>query len=362
MLGNVIDAASLAARIAEKLRNTQKKWGGGLAMCAQNASTEAHALAGCDFRVWDTQYIPASKALDFYRHAVCEVYMDWSLEFEGDDDHFQARIETISVRRGSITRHRCTPHSAVRAPADIANSPGEFNYLSLILSGGSECEQRGRTTVLKTGDIVVLDSARPARFSMDPAPFDALIMSIPKADLRTTGDADERIGNVVLKQNRTPLAKCLSLVAQRMMAASQEELVSLYDACLSLLPLEAWCFDRDEVPAGAQVHHLLPKIMNYIDQNVTQADLDPLRVAEQFGISVRYLHKLFIACGVTFSSFLTARRLNYISRDLRSPTCRRQPISTVALRWGFSDLSSFNRAFKRKYGCTPSQFRLRVDD
>jgi AraC-like DNA-binding protein len=34
----------------------------------------------------------------------------------------------------------------------------------------------------------------------------------------------------------------------------------------------------------------------------------------------------------------------------------------VAFRWGFNELSSFNRAFKKKYGCTPSQFRARVGE
>ena len=211
--------------------------------------------------------------------------------------------------------------------------------------------------MLKAGDVVVLDSASPARLSMAPDPFDALVICIPKADLRTTIDADEQLGNVILSQNRSPLAKCLSLVADRMPGASQEELISLYDACLSLLPLEAGCFDTDDPPAGAQVHYLLREIMNYIDLKITEADLDPHRVAAQFGISLRYVHKLFIACGVTFSSYLTARRLNYISKDLRSPECRQQPISMVAFRWGFNELSSFNRAFKKKYGCTPTQFR-----
>ena len=65
-------------------------------MRAQQASTDARALAGCDARVWDTQHVAPRKVFDFYRRAVCEVYMDWSLEFERDDE-FQARIETIKV-------------------------------------------------------------------------------------------------------------------------------------------------------------------------------------------------------------------------------------------------------------------------
>ena len=331
-------------------------------MRAQHAETEARGLARCDVGVWDTQHVPPSKAFDFYRGAVCEVYTHWSPEFEGDAE-FHARIETIKVKGGSITRHRCAPHLAVRTLSDISSSPGEYHYLSLILSGGSECQQHGRTSLLKAGDIAVLDSAWPAKFRMAPEPFDALVMTIPKADLPTT-DAEEHLGNVILKQSRTPLAKCLSLVADRMIGASQEELNSLYDACLSLLPLETGCFDLDkgEATASSQPHYLLREIMKYLDQNITEVGLDPHRVAAQFGISVRYIHKLFIACGVTFSAYLTARRLDYVSSDLRSPACKQQPISMVAFRWGFNELSSFNRAFKRKYGCTPSQFRARAGE
>jgi AraC-like DNA-binding protein len=107
------------------------------------------------------------------------------------------------------------------------------------------------------------------------------------------------------------------------------------------------------------VHYLLRGILSHIDQNIANAELSPNRVADQFGISVRYVHKLFIGCGVTFCSYTTARRLDYICKDLVSPACRQQPISLVAFRWGFNDLSSFNRAFKSRYGCTPSQFRMR---
>jgi AraC-like DNA-binding protein len=47
-----------------------------------------------------------------------------------------------------------------------------------------------------------------------------------------------------------------------------------------------------------------------------------------------------------------------VRRDLVSPTSRHVPISFVAYRWGFNDLSSFNRSFKNRFGCTPSRYRL----
>ena len=331
-------------------------------MRALHAESEAHGLARCEVGVWDTQHVPPSDAFDFYRGAVCEVYTRWSPEFEGEAE-FRARIETIKVKGGSISRHRCTPHVAVRTLADIANSPGEYHYLSLILGGGSECQQHGRTSVLKAGDIAVLDSAWPAKFRMAPEPFDALVVTIPKADLPAT-DAEERLGNVNLKQNRTPLAGCLSLVADRMLGASREELNQLYDACLSLLPLEAGCFDTDngEAAASAQPHYLLREIMKYLDQNVTEVGLDPHRVAAQFGISVRYIHKLFIACGVTFSAYLTARRLGLRQQRLALAGVPATADLDGGVPLGLQRAVELQPRLQAEYGCTPSQFRSYAGD
>jgi AraC-like DNA-binding protein len=37
------------------------------------------------------------------------------------------------------------------------------------------------------------------------------------------------------------------------------------------------------------------------------------------------------------------------------------PISVLAFQWGFSDLSTFNRAFKDRFGFTPSHFRAQLE-
>ena len=326
------------------------------------ASVHAFEPENANFRVWDTQYAPASKAFSLYREAVCEVYMQWSPELDAERE-FQARIETTKIRNASIVRHRCTPHVALRTPANIANSPGECSYLLLSLTGQSECEQRGRTTVAKPGDILVINSEWPTKFTIGPPRLDVLVVTIPKDDLDGLGDFDCDLTNVLLKQNKTPLAKCLNLMAERMISASTGEMTSLYDACLSLLPLEAGCFDcggPDEA-VTAKVNYLLSGILSHIDRNIADAGLTPNRVADRFGISVRYVHKLFIGYGTTFCAYTTSRRLDYVCKDLTSPASRQQPISCVAFRWGFNDLSSFNRAFKSRFGCTPSQFRMRSE-
>jgi AraC-like DNA-binding protein len=95
-----------------------------------------------------------------------------------------------------------------------------------------------------------------------------------------------------------------------------------------------------------------------VNQQISNANLSPREAADRLGISVRYVHKLFAAKGTTFGSYVASKRLENIRKDLVSPLCRNQPISVLAYRWGFNDLSTFNRSFKQRYGLTPSQFRM----
>lgn len=330
-------------------------------MSVHEPNAYARAAANANFTVWDTQYVPPSKAFRLYREALCQTYMPWSPEI-GRGSEFHARIEMTRVRKATIARHRCSPHTSLRTTADIAESTEDCTYLVLGLSGEIECEQYGRTTLAKAWDILALDSAWPAKCKIGPA-LDVLVVTIPKSDLRNVENFAHSLANVLLSQNRTPLTKCLNLMTDRMIAASNEEMASLYDACLSLLPLEAGCFDCDRRDdEAARANYLLRAILGHIDRNIADGDLTPNNVAERFGISVRYVHKLFIGCGTTFCSYATSRRLEYIRRDLVSPTSRHQPISSVAFRWGFNDLSSFNRAFKSRFGCTPSQYRMRSEN
>jgi AraC-like DNA-binding protein len=80
-------------------------------------------------------------------------------------------------------------------------------------------------------------------------------------------------------------------------------------------------------------------------------------VAARQGVSPRYVQMLFEADGTTFSQYVQGRRLALAHRLLTDPRRARSAIGTIALEAGFGDLSSFNRAFRRLYGASPSDVR-----
>jgi AraC-like DNA-binding protein len=88
-----------------------------------------------------------------------------------------------------------------------------------------------------------------------------------------------------------------------------------------------------------------------------QQDLTLTALAARHGVSPRYVQALLESDGTTFSQFLLGERLARAHRLLSDPLQMGRSISTIAYTAGFSDLSYFNRAFRRRYGATPSEIR-----
>jgi len=61
--------------------------------------------------------------------------------------------------------------------------------------------------------------------------------------------------------------------------------------------------------------------------------------------------------GVTFGEWVRSERLRRAAQALRDPTLAEAPVSTIGRAVGFQDHSSFSRAFRDHFGCTPSQWR-----
>jgi AraC-like DNA-binding protein len=80
-------------------------------------------------------------------------------------------------------------------------------------------------------------------------------------------------------------------------------------------------------------------------------------IAARQGVTPRYVQALFADEGSTFSQFLVAERLARVHQMLCDPLHVARTTSAIAYDAGFGDLSHFNRAFRRRYGGTPSDVR-----
>jgi AraC-like DNA-binding protein len=74
-------------------------------------------------------------------------------------------------------------------------------------------------------------------------------------------------------------------------------------------------------------------------------------------VTSRYIHKLFEHEGTTLSQYVIGQRLSRVHRMLTDTRNRHQTIGALAFSAGFGDLSTFNHAFRRHFGATPSDVR-----
>jgi AraC-like DNA-binding protein len=101
----------------------------------------------------------------------------------------------------------------------------------------------------------------------------------------------------------------------------------------------------------------LQAIKAHINANIGPYPLSIDDVADDQGVTARYVRKLFEAQSLSFTSYVAERRLARAHALLTEPLRAQAPISTIAYDVGFGDLSYFNRAFRRRYGATPSEIR-----
>ena len=84
-------------------------------------------------------------------------------------------------------------------------------------------------------------------------------------------------------------------------------------------------------------------------------------IATLLGVTPRYIHLLLEETGRSFTHHLLERRLKAAAALLRDPRQFDCKITDIATEAGFTELSYFNRAFRRHYGATPSDVRREGD-
>jgi AraC-like DNA-binding protein len=98
-------------------------------------------------------------------------------------------------------------------------------------------------------------------------------------------------------------------------------------------------------------------ILREIEHRCSDPGMNAITIALLLGITPRYVHLLLEETGKSFTHHVLERRLDKAATLLRDPRCRNRKIAGIAAEAGFTDLSYFNRAFRRHFEATPSDIR-----
>lgn len=236
-------------------------------------------------------------------------------------------------------------------------------HVALYLQGGAEFIAQNRSYALGSGDIGLIDMARPSvtreilgeggvchvMSFLTPRP-----LLTPLLRLAPDGAA------VRILRQETPYGAMLRdfLLAFRRSAArlTQGESQSAVQA-LAQLVAGGFAQPPSDGPAEAGVAHedLRRRVQAYIEDNLSVATLGVGTLCAQFALSRTSLYRLFAP--QTPVGYIQHRRLQRAFAMLISPAFRGWRVLDIALECHFSSDATFIRAFRREFGLSPGEAR-----
>ncbi|OGO67775.1 MAG: hypothetical protein A2Z37_02200 [Chloroflexi bacterium RBG_19FT_COMBO_62_14] len=98
----------------------------------------------------------------------------------------------------------------------------------------------------------------------------------------------------------------------------------------------------------------IDEVKRYVREHIDEA-LDRQVLAAVAGFSVPHLHRIFTASvGENIAGYVRRVRLERAGRKLRMGAV---DITEVALAAGYDSHAAFGKAFRQRYGLSPSEFR-----
>lgn len=234
-------------------------------------------------------------------------------------------------------------------------------WLSLLLEGRATLVDGERRVELLPGDLLFGPTGVPAKliFATD---FKQLFIKIPHVAIspRLIAPLQLPLGylpgqggvNHIFSKMLEALAMALDDLVENQLRPIELSLTEFLLTCLtgqSATPLIG-------CTANARISNL-QSVCQTIEATLGDPDLNPTKVAQQHGMSLRYVQKLFSQSGNSFSNYVRTRRLERTRADLISPVYAHMSITEICFRWGFNGSAHFSRSFRSEYGMPPRDYR-----
>jgi AraC family transcriptional activator of tynA and feaB len=305
---------------------------------------------------WTTDTVKPNDRFSFWREVVCQTVLNVSTEAR--PDRFWARISGRSFGDLRFAAFNSSSHDIVRSKEHLASAPADNYLISLQRKGQCQITQGSDAFLLNAGEIAIVDGQEPFRVTF-PSTVSRILAVVPKKTLDARAPWLRK-----MRQRKLPMdSKFADLTRLHLLqlANGNQELADSEVSLLtdSLCNLLAVSFARESSAGDWLPAPQLAAILAFCRQNLGNPDLSPHRVAAQFGMSVRTLHLRFERVGQTFSRWVIDNRLEASRIALRDPNQRETSISEIAYRWGFNDLSHFDKVFRARFDQTPRDWRNR---
>ena len=311
-------------------------------------------------RLPSTNEVPVAQRADLWRERVAEKLLRINWDVPENQPFHATMIPVLCAGDVEIAGIEAGPFLLTNTES---HARGKQHRCSMhILTSGHRALTRrlGGEVELRKTMGVVLDEGKYYRHRSDNDLMRALVLMLPKARIMERVPDFEHLIESPLDISSEPfrlLQSFLSLPSAGV-ELNVPELARLNADYVVDLVVMSLCGRTDD--AEAMQRRTLPEtryrvILGEIERGLGDPKLSGKAIAARIGITERYLQQLMEMHGETFSHFVLRQRLDKAAAMLVSK--RNLRISEIAFLCGFSDLSYFNRTFKKRFAENPRAYR-----
>ncbi|MBT2186164.1 helix-turn-helix domain-containing protein [Sphingobium nicotianae] len=274
-----------------------------------------------------------------------------------DTDQFAAQWTSHGVGQLRLLQLHAPAQRVVHTGTDgSAGRAAPSIQLVYARRGALKTRMAGKRFTVEPGQFVLLDNTRFYQMEMDTA-HEAIDLMMPQGWLeKYLPDPDALLARPISANSGwgAPLG---SLIETMVTGLDESPLPRplIAEQVGALLTLAT---GFHEAPPSRHRGQLARQILRRIETDYADPDLTPERIAGDLGISRRYLQALLAGSGTSFVQELNATRLDRASDLLTDPRAAGLTLGDVAWRCGFLDPGYFARLFRKRFGVTPSVWRM----
>jgi len=308
-------------------------------------------------RVWSTDAVPKRERFAFWNDAVCDAFLRVRTE-RAERAAFNGSISSLPLASLYVNRVRSERHLVRRSQRTISSDTEGWFFINLQHSGDCVLSQNGRDQHVGSNGICFFDGTRP--FDLDFQSDMALTCFLIPRDalLARAGNAPDSVVRQIPRTGAGALLHRFSVeLAEAAPLLSPAAAAQVGDMYLDLLALALHATPTDREATRRTVRRaIFASICADIRLRLTDPTLNVGSIAAGAGVATRTLQTWFHERGMSFTDYVLEQRLNFAERQLAN-SADNATVSEIAYAVGFSDLSYFNRCFRRHFGMTPSDRR-----
>ena len=302
-----------------------------------------------------TETVAPGEQFAYWRDAISDAYVPLEPE-RANAPGFAGSIDGLmlpALRSSTITAEA---HEVRLTSGGLARRGGAPFFVNLMRHGEAVVTQDRQTLLARPGDVYVVDCDAPWRVDFRSS-FSMFCIEIDEELLRPRLGRRGRLGSPVLAGD-SGTGRILASYMRLVHELPPDDLLQVQSLmvghCSELLSRAQQAESPDEGARRVR-REALERILALIHRRLQDRSLTPESACAELGMSRSYLFKILAEGGHTFSGYVRQCRLDECRRLLVEQP--RRPVSDIAADWGFEETSSFNRAFKARFGHSPGQAR-----